>query len=145
MTTIVIDASVAGKWVLPPAGELLVNTAVGLLDEYAAGRLEFIVPDLFWAELANLLWKAVRSRRCTREHAELALLQTQARQFLTVASVSLVEIAFGLASRLDRSVYDSIYIALALEKGATLVTADERLANATAAELPVKWLGAFSD
>jgi predicted nucleic acid-binding protein len=43
----------------------------------------------------------------------------------------------------DRTVYDSIYVALALQYKADLFTADERLANALAARFPVKWLGAF--
>lgn len=40
-----------------------------------------------------------------------------------------------------RSVYESIYLALALETGGKLVTADEKLVNA--AGLPVIWLGAL--
>jgi predicted nucleic acid-binding protein len=38
-------------------------------------------------------------------------------------------------------VYDCLYVALALRLKGQLVTADERLANALAAHLPVKWLG----
>ena len=41
------------------------------------------------------------------------------------------------------SVYDSIYVVLAVEAEAQLVTADEKLANALAGHLPVKWLGAI--
>jgi predicted nucleic acid-binding protein len=35
-------------------------------------------------------------------------------------------------------------VALALVSKANLITADERLANALAAHLPVKWLGYFA-
>ncbi len=42
-----------------------------------------------------------------------------------------------------RSVYDSIYLALAVESAGQLVTADERLVNAVAGRLPVIWLGAI--
>jgi predicted nucleic acid-binding protein len=34
-------------------------------------------------------------------------------------------------------------VALAVQFNVEMVTADERLANALAARLPVKWLGAF--
>jgi predicted nucleic acid-binding protein len=36
-----------------------------------------------------------------------------------------------------------VYVPLALKSQAQLVTADEKLANALAAHLPVKWLGAI--
>ena len=42
----------------------------------------------------------------------------------------------------ERSVYDCLYIALAIRYDAEMITADERLANSVAARLPVKWLGA---
>ena len=40
-----------------------------------------------------------------------------------------------------RSVYDCLYVALAVQSKAEWITVDERLANALAARLPVKWLG----
>ena len=49
----------------------------------------------------------------------------------------------SIAITFDRTVYDSLYVALAISHNTSLVTADERLANAVAARLPVKWLGAF--
>jgi len=54
----------------------------------------------------------------------------------------LLDLAFNIASGFDRTVYDSLYLALAVQSKAQLVTADEKLANAVAAQLPVKWLGA---
>ena len=62
----------------------------------------------------------------------------------TVPSQLLLDEALALAFAFDRSVYDCLYVALALRSKAQLVTADERLANALAARLPVKWLGAVS-
>lgn len=143
MSVLVVDASVAGKWFLPAKGETLVDEAFRLLRQYAAGEIRFLVPDLFWAELGNLFWKAVRQKRWTRTSAEAALTVLQERKLPTVSSAVLLDLAFRIAIAFDRTVYDSLYIALALHSKAQLVTADERLANAVAAELPVKWLGAL--
>jgi predicted nucleic acid-binding protein len=52
--------------------------------------------------------------------------------------------ALNIAVAHDRSVYDCLYVALAIQFKTEMITADERLANALAARLPVKWLGAFS-
>jgi predicted nucleic acid-binding protein len=142
VSTFVLDASVAAKWCLPPAGEMLREEAFRLLDRYAEGEVHFIVPDLFWAEVANLLWKSVRRERCTNKHAQAALALLQERRFPTAPSLSLLELAFGIAGAFGQTVYDSLYVALAVDAKAQFVTADERLAGALAAHLPVKWLGA---
>lgn len=139
----VIDASVAAKWCLPAVQETLVAEANELLRRQADGRVRFLVPDLFWAEMANILWKAVRVGRCTREFAESSLDKLRQRQFPTISCVGLLEPAFAIAVTYGRSAYDSLYVALALEISGHLVTADEKLANALSSRLPVKWLGAL--
>jgi predicted nucleic acid-binding protein len=144
LTLYVPDASVALKWCLP-AREALIEKAIDLLDRYESGSVEFIIPDLFWAEIGNALWKAVRQGRCTAAAAEEALALMKGRALPTVPSVGLLEEAFVIARKYDRSFYDSLYVALAVAYRATFITADEKLANATAAHLPVKWLGALID
>ncbi len=143
MSTLVLDASVAAKWFLPAAGETLAEEALQLLRDYTDGQIRLIVPDLFWAEFANLLWKAVRLGRCSKTSAERAIQSMRSCNLPTVASATLVEEAFAIAHTFDRSVYDSLYVAVAVASKARLVTADERLARALAAHLPVKWLGAL--
>jgi predicted nucleic acid-binding protein len=142
MSQFVIDASVAAKWFLPPSGEPLSVEALRLLAGYADGRFRFAVPDLFWAECGNILWKAVRQGRLSHSVAEKAILALKDRSFPTTSSLELLEDAFSIAATFDRTVYDSLYVALAVRLKADMVTADERLANALAAHLPVKWLGA---
>ncbi len=141
MSLFVIDASVAAKWFLPAVGETLTDEALQLLRRYSKGQLRFILPDLFWAEFANILWKAVRQGRLTKAAAELAIAAMKDRNLLTVPSVTLLDQAFTIATTFDRTVYDSLYVALAISSKAQLVTADQRLAHALAAYLPVKWLG----
>jgi hypothetical protein len=43
----VLDASVAAKWFLPGAQEALVPEARRILENYAAGSIGLLVPDLF--------------------------------------------------------------------------------------------------
>lgn len=143
MTGLVLDASVAVKWALPAVNEQLRPQAFRLLESYLAKEIEFLVPDVFWAEVGNVLWKAVRQRRQSRSDAEEALVEMIGRDFLTVSSIDLLPEALSIALSFDRAVYDSLYIALAEKTSSQLVTADERLANAMAARFPVKWLGAF--
>lgn len=143
MSVIVVDASVAGKWLLPAKGETLVEEASRLFGRWTSREVRLIVPDLFWAELGNLLWKAVRQKRCEKAAAEAGLDALERRGLPTVPSLGLLDLAFAIANTFDRSVYDSLYVALALDSRGQLITADEKLANALAARLPVKWLRAL--
>ena len=143
MTPVVLDASVAAKWLLPAAAEPFIEQANRLLAEEATGRVEFTVPDLFWPEIGNIAWKAVRARRFTAEEAADSLATARNWKFQTVSSRQLLQPALEIGLLYDRSFYDSVYLALAVSQHATLVTADERLVNAVGAHLPVKWLGAM--
>ena len=141
MTTFVLDAGVAAKWLLPASEEPLSHEALSLLRRYTRDEVRFLVPDLFWAELANVLWKAVRQRRCSAQTAQSALSRVVQLALPTVPCTGLLENALSIALRFDRTAYDSLYVALAVSTDSTLVTADERLANALAAHFPVRWLG----
>ena len=141
MTTCVLDASVAAKWFLPPAHETLMKEAFRLLEGYAKGHTRFLVPDLFWPEFGNILWKAVRIGRISRQSAEAAVVALEERKIPSTPTSSLLKDAFAIAATFDRTVYDCIYVALSVASNVPLVTADERLVNALAARFPVRWLG----
>lgn len=143
MTSFVLDASVAAKWMLPAQGELLRAQAFRLLDAYGAGEVNLVVPDIFWAECGNIVLKAVRQGRVDRGTAELELYSLARRDIPTISSLHLLQEAVTIAFDFGRSVYDCLYVALATQGRKQLITADERLVNALAARFPVKWLGAF--
>ena len=139
MTAAVVDSSVLVKCFLP--GEALEEEALELLRRFSAGEMQVAVPDLFWPEFGNVLWKAVSQGRCSHESAIASISAMQMLNLPTFASYDLIHNAFAIAAQFQRSVYDSVYVALAVSLQTQLVTADERLANAVAAYLPVKWLG----
>ena len=143
MKTFIVDASVAAKWILPGPPEPLQREAVHLLEQWADNQVKLVVPDFFWVEITNILWKAVRVGRCTREIAESALAVLRMNSIPTLPALPLLESALGTAIVHGRTVHDSIYVALAVEMDAHLVTADEKLVNALGARLPVIWLGAI--
>ena len=142
MTLLVLDANVAAKWFLPAKSEPLADEAFTLLGKYAKDEIRFIVPDLFWVEFANVMWKAVRLGRLPKVSAGEALEALIQRDFPTFPSLKLLDSAFQIATAFERTVYDCLYVALAVHSNAQLITADERLANSLAARFPIKWLGA---
>lgn len=145
MRTLVVDASVGAKWLLPSAGEPLVVEAETLLDLYARGHVRFLIPDLFWAEIGNVVWKAVVRGRMTARDAERAVDKVLQYAFPSIPAVDLLQDALSVALGHHRTVYDSIYVAAALSAKAELVTADEKLASGLGVRFPVRWLGALSN
>jgi predicted nucleic acid-binding protein len=110
------------------------------VKNYKAGEADFLVPDLFFAEFANILWKAQLRGRCDATLADAAILEVIGIGFPAFSSFSLIEAAIQIARAYQRTVYDCIYVALAVETRSEVVTADERLANSLPG-LPVVWLG----
>jgi predicted nucleic acid-binding protein len=139
----VIDASVAVKWLPLFGNEPFVSQAKRILDRRSAGEITVVVPDLFWAEVASVLWKAARRGTCDPDEAWVALATLQEQELPTVPSLILANPGLRIGLNYGRSVYDCVYVALAVRSNAELITADEKLANALAAHLPVTWLGAI--
>jgi predicted nucleic acid-binding protein len=116
---VVVDASVAVKWVVGEAGSA---RAARLLDGRALH-----VPELLFVEAANALW-AMRRRGALPAAAPEAAIAWLVRAPLRVAStVPLIEPALAMATALAHPVYDCVYLALAAEVAAPVVTADARL------------------
>jgi predicted nucleic acid-binding protein len=123
----VIDASVAAKWYFAEPGH---ETADRILAARISGERELLAPDLIVPEFANVLWKRVRRQECSHDAAEAILALWEVDRPSLVASSPLANQAFQLAATLDFSVYDCLYLALALAIEAPLMTADRRLARA---------------
>lgn len=139
----VLDASVAAKWMLPRANEDLVDQAEALLAKHTIGDIEFVVPDLFWIECGNLLWRAIRRKRCSQAFAERGLKKLQELRLITVSSTDLITRAFSIATTCHSTVYDSVYVVLAMSSGMDLVTADDKLVKTVGSRFPVRWLGSY--
>jgi predicted nucleic acid-binding protein len=140
----IVDASVGAKWVLPPAGEPLYAEATTLVESFRNRELLLLVPDLFWIEVSNALWKSIRRTKISRREAIANFSALEETRIPTFSSGPLVSEALKIAVNYDRTVYDSLYVAAAVERSLEMITADERLANALAAYFPVTWLGTFS-
>lgn len=123
MTRCVVDASVVVKWFVP---EVHTDAALRYLDD----AHERLAPDLLLPETGNILWKKVRLGEIAEGEGRKILRAVGAAPLRFHASAFLMEPAFEIANATGRSVYDSLYLALAVAQGCRLVTADRRLYNA---------------
>ena len=143
MTTFVVDACVAAKWLLPAASEALLDQANRLIERHVRRELLLLAPDLIEAEIGNILWKAVRRNRVRPADATNSLRRFTELGIQTIPTFDLLDRSLQIAIDCDRSFYDSLYVALALATETELITADERLVNALGSRFPVRWLGVF--
>jgi len=130
--TLVVDASIAVKWVLPEAD----SAAAAALRRQDA---ELIAPSLVAAEIGSAIWKA--ARRGNIEHAEaLAGIEAALLSFETLFPIEELRVqALALALDLGHPIYDCFYLALAQRRNAPLVTADEAMiAAARRAKIEVR-------
>ncbi|NPV07727.1 MAG: type II toxin-antitoxin system VapC family toxin [Anaerolineae bacterium] len=123
MSDIVVDASVAVKWFVP---EVHSDAARRLLQD----GTDLLAPDLIWAEVGNVLWRKWRSGELAAEDACGILVSFRRMPLRMHAGESLYDVAWPVAYALGMTFYDSLYLALALKAGCTLVTADLRLCSA---------------
>lgn len=123
MRRLVVDASVAAKWLMP---EMDSDAAARLLED---AELAFHVPELFDAELGNTLWKRVQRRELDADAASGIVSLVPQIPAARHRHAELLEAAFALAVELSITVHEALYVALAAALDAPLITSDRWLAE----------------
>lgn len=120
MAGLVIDASVAVKWLL---AEDRSTEAQRLLDL----DVELIAPTSILYEVFHALWDAARTGRLPSNRLSEFIDVVPAPFTALVPMEQLYAAAAGMAQSWRHPIYDCAYIALAQREHADLVTADERM------------------
>ncbi len=121
--TLVVDASVAVKWVLPELGSERA-VAIRATDE------DLIAPSLVSAEIGNAIWRTVLRGDLPAAEAHDYLKTAIAHYQRIILLEELTDAAIALAIRLKHPIYDCFYLALAERERCALITADARLIEA---------------
>ncbi len=93
---------------------------------------KLVAPDLLWIECASVLRKHVHADELAVAEASEIMLKILRQPVDTYPSWSLIQHALRISLETGRSVYDCMYVALAVQEDCQLLTADERLCNALA-------------
>ncbi len=124
----VIDASVAlPLFIQGPLSEAAAAVFDRLTDDPPA---RLCVPDLFYIEVTNVLWKYVRWQGLDPALAQDFVAQLGRLYLQPTPTADLMEDALSLAVDHTISAYDACYVALAQRQGLPLLSADTKLVNA---------------
>jgi predicted nucleic acid-binding protein len=132
----VLDASVVVKWWFSEDEVVLAGAAQAFLSAYHAGELDIHAPDLLYAEVGNVLWKATRLRSWPPLAARQAVRDLVGLGLSAHPMSGLLPGAFELAAAYGITVYDASYVALARRLGVPCYTADRRLIRAVGDSIP---------
>jgi len=137
MRSCVLDASVVAAAFFQETGT---EAARALL---VSGR-KLCAPDLLLAEVGNVVWKRHGRKEIDEAEARDLLADCLRLPLQLVPSRDLVKPALELAMATKRTVYDCLYLALAVRTKAVLVSGDRRFVNALAGspfEKHIAWIG----
>lgn len=118
--TVVVDASVAVRWIFELPGS-------DLAERFFQAKEPLIAPDLVIAEIANAAWKLVRFERFDAGLARRGLDDAARLISEIVPCATLKDRAFAIALDLRHPVYDCFYLALCEVRACCLASFDARL------------------
>jgi predicted nucleic acid-binding protein len=119
-SAIIVDASVALKWVLDEDDSPLAR---------ALAARSLAAPDLLWPECANGLWRWARTGALPRRVALERFAALRRAPVALAPTGHLLDRALTLAIEIGHPFYDCLYLALALIRGTQVVSADRRFVN----------------
>ncbi|MBW4492591.1 MAG: type II toxin-antitoxin system VapC family toxin [Oscillatoria princeps RMCB-10] len=129
MATYLVDTSVVIEYFIRQTHTPEARVLVARMGE--GDRL--YIPEFGLLECANVLWKEVRFRGMPETDAAQSILDMLDLPFQILPVSNLLPSALQIGLSYQLPVYDSLYIALALDRGFPLITVDRRQADAAMA------------
>ena len=120
MSDYVLDASVLVKWSVPENDEENTDKALELLADYEHGKIGLLQPFHWLCEVAAVLCRTSAPTLSRKVHLLRSL------EIPVAENPMIFQSACEIAIKLDHHLFDTLYHAVALQTGLTLVTADAR-------------------
>ena len=124
----VIDASALMRLFIPDGP--IPQGLEAFFQGVESGRNTALAPELLMAEAASVIHKKRRLGLLSDNEGALLLIDVLRMPVRLFPHPPLLPLAFELASQYSLTVYDSLYLALAVQKGAVIFSADANMTKA---------------
>jgi predicted nucleic acid-binding protein len=104
------------------------------LFKQSGQSVELYAPAFGVVECVNVFWKYVRFQNMSLDHAENLIIDLLDLPLTVLPVENVMMAALGIGVRHQLAIYDSIYVALALSLGYSLITIDQKQAQVAKAE-----------
>lgn len=125
MSVFVVDASLVIKWFVPEIHAEAARRWLGASHDYVA-------PDLLFSEVGNTVWKKVRRKELEETEGQQLVTDLSQVAIETVSTRGLLEDAVALALTAGITVYDAMYLTLAVRLETEVITGDDRFVGKVA-------------
>jgi predicted nucleic acid-binding protein len=122
VSVFVVDASLVIKWFVPEIHFEAARRWLGASHDYVA-------PDLLFSETGNTVWKKVRRKELEETEGRQLVIDLAEVAVETVATPNLLQDALALALTAGVTVYDAMYLTLAVRLETEVITGDDRFAD----------------
>lgn len=127
MKTVVVDTSALVRLYVPDGP--VPDNLEGYISSALNAEVTLIIPELALAEFAQVLWKKEQAGYLTDSEVDEIMAAFLNLPIEIFGHNEILWDALSLARQHSLSVYDALFLALAKNRKAELVTADQRLKN----------------
>ena len=122
MSVFVVDASLVVKWFVPEVHSEAAR-------RWLAAWHDYIAPDLVFPESGNAIWKKIRRGELSKDEGQQLVGDISVVGVEAVSMRALLPDAHALAVATGVTVYDAMYLTLAVRLETQVITGDDRFAR----------------
>ena len=119
MNQFVVDSSIAVKWFFT---EEYTDASLKILDP----EIEMHVPSIFFLEIDSIICKKIRRKEISNQESQKVRNGIREMPFYVHSFEDVLEPAYQIAIQTGASIYDCIFLAIALIGNYVMVTANRR-------------------
>jgi predicted nucleic acid-binding protein len=128
MKAVVIDTSALIRFYVPDGP--IPDNLESCIDSAWKGEIVIIIPELALAEVSQVLWKKEQAGYISQTETDGILSAILDLPLEIIGHYKILKEALSIARQNSLTVYDSLFLAVAVKRNAEILTSDEKMKKA---------------